>query len=222
MPQVKGKPSAHLALITREEEVRFVHEYIKDYNGSAAYLRAFPETANRRSSAVYAHHLLKRPHVLAMVKKQSEGRIKLMDITANRVMMEIARIAFSDVRQAVTKVSFPTDDGGEFTTQLPKPITDIDEDTARAVQEVEFTKDGAKLKMQPKMPALALLARMTGALPSERRYMDKPPTELPTYDDDQLGEDELAALLYEVETAGDSDLIDMDDDGEAIIDESDD
>ena len=86
--------------------------------------------------------------------------LTLADVTAQRVMLELARVAFSDIRKIVDPVT------GNLV-----PIQDLDIDTAAGISgidvETRYEKDGesvtrvavAKVRRYDKTPALAILAR---------------------------------------------------------------
>jgi phage terminase small subunit len=75
---------------------RFVAEYLVDLNGTQAAIRAgySARTAQEQSSA-----LLSKPMVAAAVAVGQAKRLARLKITQEKVLQEIASIAFSDVRQ---------------------------------------------------------------------------------------------------------------------------
>src|SRR3990167_957014 len=93
---------------------RFANEYLVDFNATAAYQRVYPK-ANRSTAGKNAYKLLRRPDVQALVaaaqkavvdriqaraeKESPVAEIKRMEITADRVLQEWARIAFGDIRE---------------------------------------------------------------------------------------------------------------------------
>lgn len=83
---------------------RFVDEYLVDLNGTQAYIRAVPGTATR-SAETMAARWLGRVEIQAAIKA-GQARIQDMaQVTAARVVREIALIAFADPRELVeTKV----------------------------------------------------------------------------------------------------------------------
>lgn len=87
-------------LTTRQQ--RFVDEYLVDLNGTQAAIRA---GYSAKTAAEQSYDLLRRPHIAAAV---ATGQAALQDrtqVTAARVIQEIAMIAFADPRELVeTKV----------------------------------------------------------------------------------------------------------------------
>lgn len=78
------------------KERRFVSEYLVDGNGLQAAIRAgyAPKSAH-----VTASRLLRKPNVKAAVDAKRAKQLESTDLTAARVLEEMRRLAFSDVRQ---------------------------------------------------------------------------------------------------------------------------
>lgn len=77
------------------KQERFVAEYLIDLNATQAYIRA---GYSESGAAQAAEKLLRNAEITAAVEA---GRAKLMaktNITAERVLQEMGRLAFSDVR----------------------------------------------------------------------------------------------------------------------------
>lgn len=75
------------------KEKKFCEEYVKDYNATQAYLRAFNssyETANKR-----AYLMLKSPEAKGYIKTLEQEIFDQNMITANHLANELATIAFS-------------------------------------------------------------------------------------------------------------------------------
>lgn len=83
-----------------ENQRRFVDEYLIDLNATQAYRRAFPGTTYA-TAAVEASRMLKKPNVVKEVKAARSALAKRSRITAEKVLREYARIAFSDVGDMV-------------------------------------------------------------------------------------------------------------------------
>lgn len=78
------------------KQERFVAEYLIDLNGTQAAIRAgySPKTA-----ATQAEALLRKPDIAASVTAHKAKQLERADLTATRVLEELRRLAFSDVRQ---------------------------------------------------------------------------------------------------------------------------
>jgi phage terminase small subunit len=127
----------------------FVDQYLVDLNATQAYLRAgykcSEETARRNG-----HKLLTNTDIQALVAERMADRARRTEIDQDRVVLEIARLAFSDVRKLF--------DG----TRL-KRMDEIDDATAAAISSVKVSTrqvgEGevehiAEIKFWPKTTAL--------------------------------------------------------------------
>lgn len=139
---------------------QFVEEYLIDLNASKAAARAgySAKTAQRIGS-----ELVRNPKVLTAVEEAMARRSSRTNITADRILQELARVAFFDIRKLYDQ------DGN-----LKKPA-DLDDETAAALSALEtieqlnaesgaspaFTK---KIKTFDKISALTLAMRHLGML----------------------------------------------------------
>lgn len=137
---------------------RFVAEYLVDLNATQAAIRAgySAKTANEQGA-----RLLANASVASAVKTALEKRAERTEITQDRVLQEIARIAFSDLRRMFGE------NGG-----LKRP-EDLDDDTAAALASIEVVTRSAgkngegetevehvhKVKAWDKARALEMLGR---------------------------------------------------------------
>lgn len=81
---------------------RFVDEYLVDLNGTQAAIRA---GYSAKTAAEQAYDLLRRPHIASAVAAGQAAIQERTQVTAARVVREIALIAFADPRELVeTKV----------------------------------------------------------------------------------------------------------------------
>lgn len=140
---------------------RFVDNYLLDLNGAAAAIRA---GYSPRGAAQAAHRLLQEPGISDAIAVAQAARSRRTGVSADRVVRELARVAFADIRDTVT-----WGDGG---IRL-RSSDDLDDDTAAAVSEVSESTQGQqrtlKVKLVDKLAALRLLAAHVGvgAAPAE-------------------------------------------------------
>src|SRR5690606_8095004 len=101
-----------------EKQQRFCLEYLIDYNATQAAIRAgySPKTAGQQG-----FDLLKKLEIQEFIKMSSQKTFNKLEITRERVMQEIARLAFVDIRKLY-------DEEGRLLN-----IRSIDSDTAAAV-----------------------------------------------------------------------------------------
>lgn len=153
-----------MALNLRQEV--FVKEYLIDSNASRSALAAgySPKTAYAQG-----HALLKHPEVMAALETAHGARLHKAGVTADRVVAELAKIGFSDLRRAVKWRSVPVEAGDDgvgvvYASQVTLvDSNDLDDDTAGAIQEISTTSQGGlKLKMYDKRAALVDLGKHLG------------------------------------------------------------
>ena len=153
-----------------DKQARFVEEYLVDLNAAQAAIRA---GYSARTAREQGYQLLQRPDVAAAVEAAQVKRAERTGITADRVLTELAKIGFSDLRKAVSWRANTSEVGEDPETGEPTlrsfnevALVDsdkIDDDTAAALSEVSQTKEGAlKIKLHDKKGALELLGRHLG------------------------------------------------------------
>lgn len=162
------------------KQARFVEEYLVDLNATQAATRAgySPKTAKSQGQ-----RLLTVVDVQVGIERAQARRSKRTEVTADRVLAELAKVGFSnlaDVTDWGTKeVAFGYDDEGRKLSaedigdaamvqyaEAPyvKPINrdDLPMAARAAVSEVSLTKDGFKIKMHDKVGALTQMGRHLG------------------------------------------------------------
>lgn len=152
-------------------QARFVDEYLIDLNGTQAAIRS---GYSKNTAAEQASDLLRHPKIAAAVAAGQARRSKRTEISQDRVLQELAKIAFVDVRKAVRWGRSPIGDNGigKYPVELI-PSEEIDDDTAAAVAEVSLTETGIKVKFHDKRAALVDLGKHLGLF-VERVKIDNP------------------------------------------------
>lgn len=154
----------------RGKRLRFAQEYLVDLNGTQAAIRAGYGEKNARSTA---SELLALPEVEAAVARLRAARSDRTAVTADRVVAELAAVAFADIRNVVTWNRairmHETEDGAlpvetVWSVDLKTP-DELPPEAAAALAELSLSPSGAlKVKMHSKVRALELLARHLGLL----------------------------------------------------------
>lgn len=142
------------------KEAKFVQEYLVDLNATQAALRS-------GYSAPSAHttgwELLQKPKVAAAIAEAKRRRVRKTRITQERVLHELALLAFSDFTH------YEVDDEGKLTTVAGAPVG-----ARRAVssvkRKVRYGPDGTReveieLKLWDKPGPLKLAGRHVGLFP---------------------------------------------------------
>lgn len=144
-----------------QKEALFALEYLEDLNQTQAYMRVYKdasyETAMANSSKIMA-----KPRVKKAIQEQMDARARRTLVTADRVIHELAKIGFSDIRNIFT-------DSGS----LKRPES-MDEETAAAISSIEVVTRPSgeydendnpiienihKIRMSDKRAALELLGK---------------------------------------------------------------
>jgi len=153
-----------MALTARQN--RFVQEYLVDLNAARAATRA---GYGAKSAYTCGPRLLKLPAVAEAVAEGMAARAERTGVTADRVLGEYARLAFSDIRRAVSWRTFEPEEGeaARRKTAVSEIVVldsaQMDEETSAAVAEISQAAGGAvRVKMHDKKGALDSLARHLG------------------------------------------------------------
>jgi phage terminase small subunit len=151
------------------KQAQFVEEYLIDLNGTQAAIRAgySAKTANRAAS-----ELLSKPDIQEALQVKQRERSARTGVTADRVILELARIAFADPRNIMS--------WGPDGVVL-KESSELSADHAAIVAEVSETRTvgggSIKAKLWSKSDALEKLARHLG-LYSDKAEVDVNLTEI--------------------------------------------
>ena len=78
-----------------EKQKIFADEYLIDLNATRAYRVAYPSVKKEESAAVNGSKLLRNAKVAEYITERMEERQKRTEITQDRVLNELAAIAFS-------------------------------------------------------------------------------------------------------------------------------
>lgn len=138
------------------KQQKFVLEYLKDLNATQAAIRAgySAKTAYAQGSRLLSHVEISE----ALAAKQTKTLAKL-DISAERIMLERARLAFFDPRKLF-------DDAGE-----PIHVSKLDDDTAACIAGLDVVTQGnsevgfasvMKIKLADKNASLTALEKING------------------------------------------------------------
>lgn len=167
-PRQKAAPKSKQSIVEHfqknekglnEKQQRFCNEYLIDFNATQAAIRA---GYSQQSAYSQAHDLLKKPEIQTYLQSKKEKIADTLEITQQRTMREIARLAFSDIRKL-----FAID--GSL-----KPITELDDDSAAMLSSLEILEEKVsdvdaeeqitagtvkKVKLWDKTKALEMLAK---------------------------------------------------------------
>ena len=149
--------------LTKKRE-DFARLYVEYGCASEAFREAFPASRRWKPESVHrkASELLKDVKVLSRIEVLRNKRAEKLDISENRVLAEIAAIAFQDVGDLA-------DDSGGF-----KGVRNLKASTRKAIKSIKFKRflDGRSeeaksveitdIQMHPKLPALEKICEIKG------------------------------------------------------------
>lgn len=143
-----------------DRQRRFVLEYVEDFNGKEAAIRA---GYSERSAKARASILLADPVIQTELAKAREAIAERVTVTVQDIVTELARVAFFDIRTLF-------DENGNL-----KPVAELDDNAARALAGIdivnekretdddisvhEYTK---RIKVADKLKALEMLGKYLG------------------------------------------------------------
>jgi len=162
------------------KQARFVEEYLLDANVREAARRA-------GYNEMVGYRLMRRPEIIEAIRRDQDARAARMMVSADRVIAELAAIAFSDITQVLfwdgTAGASGSDGGDDADSEADdeagetgeaggrrrgpsyrlKRSTTLAPQTAAAICEFHRYSHGAlRVRMHDKLPALLLLGRHVG------------------------------------------------------------
>src|SRR3954454_25334280 len=137
-----------------DRQARFVAEYLLDLNATQAAIRAGYSAGTARQMGA---ENLSKPDIQAAIAEARAVRGRRTEVTADRVVLELARVAFGDPRRVMS--------WGPGGVRL-RPSAELADEEAAIVAEVgeTTTKEGGSLRVKTvdKLGALRLLAQHLG------------------------------------------------------------
>lgn len=173
---------------------RFVSEYRKDLNATQAAIRA---GYSKKTARQQGERLLSNVDIATLVAKKTQEQLDKADLTAEKVISEVAKLAFANMLDYMTI----TQDGEAFVD-----LSKLTREQAAAIQEITVDETGGgagdnrrervqrtRFKLADKKGALELLCKHF-ALLTEKLDISG---ELKALPDDEL-DNRLASVLKEM------------------------
>lgn len=151
-----------------EKQKIFADEYLIDLNATRAYKVAYPRVKKDEVAAVNGSKLLRNTKVAAYVAERMQDRQKRTEVTQDRVVQELAAIAFARA------TDYAKVEGGYVTI---RPTDELTEEQVRAIAGIKEGANGIEIKLNDKEKALELLGRHLGM------WNDKLNLNVPAIDD---------------------------------------
>jgi phage terminase small subunit len=138
-----------------DRQDRFCLEYIIDLNATQAAIRAgYAEN----SAMEQGHQLLQKTSVLERIKDLKESRSKRTQITADRVIRELAKIGFANIQDYI-KTGNEAKDFSKISRRHAAVISSI---KVTEIAGADFSKTTTEFKLHDKLSALEKIGRHLG------------------------------------------------------------
>jgi phage terminase small subunit len=175
-----------------DKQRRFVDEYLVDLNATQAAIRA---GYSEKTARAIACENLTKPDIEAAIAEAMEQRERRTQITQDRVLQELARVAFFDIRRLYKP------DGGMLAPH------ELDDDSAAVMSSLEVLEEfeghgedrvqigyTKKAKVFDKMSALTLAMRHLGMLKEKVEVTGKDGSPLIPTNPTEMTDEQLAAI----------------------------
>lgn len=146
-----------------EMQLKFCQEFVKDLNGTQAYIRAGYRSKDENTAAVGASRLLRTDKIRAYLGE-------VLNLNEALVISEIAKIAFADITDVADFTA------NSMTVKSSDSLSDRGKAALQSIKFTErYTEDGrvctVEVKMHDKLAALEKLMRRLRLYPKELNTM---------------------------------------------------
>ena len=138
--------------MTKKQKI-FADEYLIDLNATRAYKAAYPSVKKEETARANGSRLLTNANVSKYIAERMQDRQKRTEITQDRVLEELAAIAFAMLTDYAE-----VKDG----KVILKNTENLTEQQIRAIAGIKDRKYGIEIKLNDKEKALELLGRHLG------------------------------------------------------------
>lgn len=142
---------------------RFVDEWLIDFNGTQAAIRA---GYSERSARSIAGRLLTKDNIQREISRRQKDLQRRTEVSQERVVKELARVAFADATDyvQVETRTVEKNDGTELSYQTVTltETAELSADQRAAIAGIKQGANGVEVKLHDKIKALELLGRHIG------------------------------------------------------------
>jgi len=162
-----------------EKQKSFCNEYLIDFNATRAYKAVYTSCKKDGTARTNSSKLLTNTNIQEYIREQQEDMQQRTKVTQEKVINELAKIAFGDIRKLYTE------------TGSLKNINDLDDDTASTLAGIEtyqefdgrgddreYIGDTKKVKLLDKTKALELLGKHLGIFTEKIKVEQEKPFEV--------------------------------------------
>ena len=145
--------------LDNEKHERFCREYLKDLCAKDAAIRAgYSEKAAKNQG----YRLIHRPEVKERVAELIRERAERTEVTVDRVVQELAAVAFADISDFVEVVTVSGEGKSEQQDVVIKDTRGMEPAKLKAVAGIKQGTRGIEIKMNDKIRALEQLGKHLG------------------------------------------------------------
>lgn len=158
-----------------ERQEQFCNEYLIDLNATRAYKSVYKSCKKDETASAASARLLRNVKVQHYIEKRQKELQKRTEITQDRVLKELASVAFAngaDFAKVVEKTGKRAIENaeGEVVSYEEIPYTDVevlltqnvDKDKLKAISSIKQGKNGIEIKTADKIKALELIGKHIG------------------------------------------------------------
>lgn len=178
-----------MAATLTPKQKRFVQEYLIDLNATQAAIRS---GYSEKTAGSIGQENLTKPEIAEAIAAGQSRRAERTEVTADRVLAELAKIGFSDIRKAVRwtgavieqvepeEVLEEQAHGGALKRSRKPEMSavelvssdEVDDETAAAISEISQTTAGIRIKLHDKRAALVDMGRHLGMFKDKIEHSD--------------------------------------------------
>ena len=140
-----------------EKQKIFADEYLIDLNATRAYRVAYPSVKKDETARANGSRMLTNANVARYIVERMEERQKRTEITQDRVVQELAAIAFARATD-YAEVRY----NGVNSVVVIKPTAELSDEQICAIAGIKEGANGIEIKLNDKEKALELLGRHLG------------------------------------------------------------
>lgn len=149
-----------------DKQEMFCREYLKDLNGTQAAIRAGYSAKTARQ---ISDNLLSKVDIQTFIDSLKEKRADKLEISAEKVLAELAKIGFSDLKDFLNN-DYSLKNLDQIDTSKSGAIQSIQKEI---IQGETYTNTTVKFKLHDKLSALEKIAKHIGFFEKDNEQQNK-------------------------------------------------
>lgn len=138
------------------KQLAFCLEYVKDFNGTQAAIRAKYST---NTAAEQAYENLRKPHIKSKIDELLIEELNGLGTDTDGLITKLYQLASSNITDFISEEIINDE---VYYTISYKHLKSLPKSITYAISEIQQTRDGVKIKLYSKLDALDKLARIAG------------------------------------------------------------